>query len=80
MLDLTVVALSGGAGVEQALTAAAGAGHGVGFTSFRRALQEAELTRTAVWGPLGELGTRLGVSELTELAATASLAGTRVRG
>lgn len=53
MLDLTVVALSGGAGVEQALTASASAGHGVGFTAFRRALQQAEVTRSAAWGPLG---------------------------
>ncbi|WP_329562059.1 type II secretion system F family protein [Kitasatospora sp. NBC_01266] len=75
MLDLTVVALSGGAGVEQALTAAASAGHGVGFAAFRRALQKADLTRTAAWGPLGELGSQLGVTELGELAATAALAG-----
>ncbi|MCX4750573.1 type II secretion system F family protein [Kitasatospora sp. NBC_01287] len=75
LLELTVVALSGGAGVEQALTDAAGAGHGAAFTAFRRALREAELTRTAPWGPLGELGERLGVAELVELAATTSLAG-----
>ncbi|MGE7433997.1 type II secretion system F family protein [Kitasatospora sp. NPDC001175] len=75
LLDLTVVALSGGAGVEQALADAARAGQGEGFAAFRRALQQAEVTRSAPWGPLGELGSRLGVSELTELAATAALAG-----
>ncbi|MGF1425024.1 type II secretion system F family protein [Kitasatospora sp. LaBMicrA B282] len=74
-LDLTVVALSGGAGVEQALTAAAAAGHGPAFTAFRRALSQAELTRTPPWEPLGELGERLGVPELSELAATTALAG-----
>ncbi|WP_344437713.1 type II secretion system F family protein [Kitasatospora nipponensis] len=74
-LDLTVVALSGGAGVEQALTAAADAGHGPAFTAFRRALRQAEVTRTPPWAPLGELGERLAVAELSELAATTSLAG-----
>ncbi|WP_035851131.1 type II secretion system F family protein [Kitasatospora azatica] len=74
-LDLTVVALSGGAGVEQALTDAAGAGQGPAFTAFRRALGEAEVTRTPPWTPLGELGERLAVAELTELAATTALAG-----
>ncbi|MDH6580791.1 type II secretion system F family protein [Kitasatospora sp. MAP5-34] len=74
-LDLTVVALSGGAGVEQALTDAAGAGQGPAFTAFRRALGQAEVTRTPPWMPLGELGERLAVPELTELAATTALAG-----
>jgi Flp pilus assembly protein TadB len=74
-LDLTVVALSGGAGVEQALTAAATAGHGPAFTAFRHALSKAEVTRTPPWVPLGELGERLAVAELSELAATTALAG-----
>ncbi|WP_245985291.1 type II secretion system F family protein [Streptomyces tateyamensis] len=74
-LDLTVVALSGGAGVEQALTAAANAGHGAAFAAFRRALSQAEVTRTPPWTPLGELGERLAVPELSELAATTALAG-----
>jgi Flp pilus assembly protein TadB len=74
-LDLTVVALSGGAGVEQALTAAAAAGQGPAFTAFRHALSKAEVTRTPPWAPLGELGERLAVAELSELAATTALAG-----
>ncbi|GAA1119144.1 type II secretion system F family protein [Kitasatospora arboriphila] len=74
-LDLVVVALSGGAGVEQALADAASAGQGPAFTALRGALREAEVTRTAPWGPLGRLGERTGVAELPELAATVALAG-----
>ncbi|MEY9969291.1 tight adherence protein C [Streptacidiphilus sp. MAP12-16] len=74
-LDLTVVGLSGGSGIEQSLRSAAGAGQGPAFAAFRRALREAELTGTAPWGPLARLGEQLGVTELPELAATVALAG-----
>lgn len=74
-LDLTVVGLSGGSGIEQSLRSAAGAGQGPAFAAFRRALREAELTATAPWGPLARLGEQLGVTELPELAATVALAG-----
>jgi hypothetical protein len=36
----------------------------------------AKLTRTTPWSTLGQLGTELGVHQLSELAASVSLAGT----
>ncbi|WP_239406294.1 type II secretion system F family protein [Frankia sp. Cj3] len=75
-LDLTVIGLAGGAGVEQALDDAAAAGDGPMFTRLRRALDTARLTRIPPWEPLGRLGVALGVAELSEMAAAVSLAGT----
>lgn len=74
-LDLVVIALAGGAGVEGALAEGAAVGRGWAFAQLRRALDEARLTRTPPWGPLGRLGAELGVPELSELAATVALAG-----
>jgi Flp pilus assembly protein TadB len=74
-LDLVVISLAGGAGVEGALTEAAGIGSGWAFARLRRALEEARLTRTPPWGPLGHLGDELGIHELSELAASVALAG-----
>ena len=59
-LDLVVISLAGGAGVEGALSEAAAIGHGWAFARLRRALDESRLTRTAPWGPLGRLGEALG--------------------
>jgi Flp pilus assembly protein TadB len=75
-LDLTVIGLAGGGGVEQALADAADCGHGPTFTRLRRALDTARLTRTPPWQPLGELGRQIDLPELTETAATVTLAGT----
>jgi len=75
-LDLTVIALAGGAGVEGALTDAAGIGHGFAATQLRRALATARLRREPPWAALGRLGDDLGTQELVELAASVSLAGT----
>lgn len=75
-LDLVVIALAGGSGVDAALHDAAGVGHGWAFTQLRRALATARITRTSPWHTLRQLGTELDVPDLTELAATASLAGT----
>ena len=74
-LDLVVIALAGGAGVEGALAEAAGVGQGWAFAQLRRALEEARLTRSPPWGPLGRLGRELGIAELVELAAAVALAG-----
>ena len=74
-LDLVVIALAGGAGVEGALAEAAGVGQGWAFGQLRQALDEARLTRVAPWGPLGRLGEDLGVEDLCELAASVGLAG-----
>ncbi len=75
-LDLVVVALAGGGGVETALGDAAGVGAGWAFAYLRRALDQARLARETPWAALGRLGNELGVGELSELAASVSLAGT----
>jgi tight adherence protein C len=75
-LDLVVISLAGGAGVDSALTDAASAGRGWAFTHIRRALAAARLTRTTPWAALRQLGQSLTIPELTELAASISLAGT----
>ncbi|GAA2467497.1 type II secretion system F family protein [Streptomyces mauvecolor] len=74
-LNLTVIALAGGAGVHQALADAASSPHGWAAGQLRRALTASEVGRTNVWHELGQLGARTGVPELQELAATISLAG-----
>jgi tight adherence protein C len=75
LLNVTAICLSGGGGVEQSLRDAAAEGQGEAFAAFRRALREAELTRTPPWDRLRILGERLGVEELDELAASIALAG-----
>ncbi|MFC7305125.1 type II secretion system F family protein [Streptomyces monticola] len=74
-LNLTVIALSGGAGIHQALTDAAASPQGWAAAQLRRALTASDLRRRSVWLELGELGSRTGVTDLEELAATVSLAG-----
>lgn len=83
VLDLTVIALAGGAGVHQALTQAAAAPDGWAGGKLRHALNVAQLTRTSPWPHLGDLGRQLAVGDLTELAATLELAGSegaKIRG
>ncbi|WP_256789623.1 MULTISPECIES: type II secretion system F family protein [unclassified Frankia] len=75
-LSLIQVLLAGGAGVESALTDAAGIGRGWPFAALRRALRTARETRISPWEALGRLGNDLQVSELTELADAVALAGT----
>ncbi|GAB1512523.1 type II secretion system F family protein [Actinophytocola sp. KF-1] len=75
-LDLVVISLAGGAGVDSALTNAASAGHGWAFTYLRRALAAARLTRTTPAAALRQLGRDLDIPELAELAASVALAGT----
>ncbi len=75
-LDLTVITLAGGSGVEGALTDAASVGHGFTAAQLRRALATARLRREPPWATLGRLGEELGIGELAELAASMELAGT----
>lgn len=75
-LDLVVIALAGGGGVETALVDAAGIGQGWAFDQLRSALDQSRLARTSPWAALEHLGTELGVPELGELAASVGLAGT----
>lgn len=75
-LDLVVISLAGGAGVDSAVHDAAHVGHGWAFTQIQRALTTARLTRTTPWDNLRRLGRDLDIAELAELAASVSLAGT----
>lgn len=75
-LDLLVVSLAGGAGVESALEDAADIGSGWAFARLRHALAAARVRRETPWKALRELGEELGIAELVELAASVSLAGT----
>lgn len=74
-LDLTVITLAGGAGVESALTQAAATGQGYAFTQIRRALSHAQHLRQPIATSLGRLGEELGVPALTEVSASLALAG-----
>ncbi|MGH3681188.1 MAG: type II secretion system F family protein [Natronosporangium sp.] len=75
LLDLSMMGLAGGAGVEQALTDAAAVGDGWAHQQLRQALRTARTTRVPLWGTLADLGRAAGVSELTELASAVALAG-----
>ena len=74
-LDLVNVLLAGGAGTETALEAAAQAGDGWAFEQIRAALLRARTMRQSPWACFTELSTRIGVSELSEIAASVRLAG-----
>ncbi|MEW6475268.1 MAG: type II secretion system F family protein [Actinomycetota bacterium] len=75
-LDLAAVALSAGAGAEEALFEAADAAQGAGFTELRDALHRAQRSGETPWGALHRLGGELGLPELSDLAATMRLVGT----
>jgi tight adherence protein C len=75
-LDLVVISLAGGSGVESALRDAASVGRGWAFAQLRNALEVTALTGETPWAVLARLGEEVGVTELVELAATVSLAGT----
>jgi tight adherence protein C len=75
-LDLVVISLASGSGVDQALDDAAKVGSGPAYLELRYALTEARLARVAPWDILAALGHRVAVAELQQLAATVGLAGT----
>jgi tight adherence protein C len=75
-LDLVWITLAGGAGVDSALNDSVTIGRSWAFEQIRRALDTARLTRTTPWATLRQLGEELDVTELSELAASVSLAGT----
>ena len=74
-LDLVVIALAGGGGVETALADAASVGEGWAFDQLRQTFDQARIARETPWAALGRLGSELGVPELGELAASVGLAG-----
>ena len=75
-LDLVGLHLSGGSGMDQALTGSAAQGAAWGFVEIQRALRQAQLTNEPPWTALEKLGQDLGSTELEELAAWLFLAGT----
>ena len=74
-LDLVVIGLAGGAGVEAALTQASEVGRGWAFDRLRHALHVAPITRTTPWVVLADLAVTLKVPVLREVAAAVGLAG-----
>jgi tight adherence protein C len=75
-VDLVVLGLAGGVGIEGALQSAAGASSDWASVRIRRALALAQDSGEPSWSAIGRLGEHLGVPELMELAATIRLAGT----
>jgi Flp pilus assembly protein TadB len=75
VLDLVVISLAGGAGLEQALDDACADTNGWAAARLNQAVATARLLRVPPWRTLGQLGEQTGVVELQELAATMSLAG-----
>ena len=75
-LDLVVLSLAGGMGIESALLNAAQLGQS--NTSYRMwaALSSCRETGEPPWEALSRLGRELSIDELQELAAAAALAGT----
>jgi tight adherence protein C len=75
MLDLVVISLAGGAGVEQALRDATDDAEGWAQAALRQAVEAAHLRRRPPWQTLGELGDTAGMTALAELSAALSMAG-----
>lgn len=74
-LDVTAVLLAGGAGTETALHAAADLGSSWPQRRLRAALDRCRLTGQTPWQALAELGDRLEIDELSQLATSLQLAG-----
>ena len=77
MLDITVVALSGGAGVEQALHEATSPHLGAGWAlrTLQTQVVAAARAGTSSWHHFAELGAASGVTQLVDLAAAVALTG-----
>ena len=75
-LDLVVLCLAGGMGIEGALHSAAEIGDHPTQARLAVALEQARDDGTPPWQALASLGEQLGIGELRELAASVGLAGT----
>jgi len=75
-VDLVVLGLAGGVGVEGALYSASHASPDWALGRMARALSKARDAGQSPWLALGSLGEELEVAELVELSATLQLAGT----
>jgi tight adherence protein C len=74
-LDLVAMSLSGGRGAPQALPEAAALSDGWAFRLIGDALDVARLAGHSPWRGLGDLGERIGVPDLCELAGSLALVG-----
>ncbi len=74
-LDLTVISMAGGAGLEQAVSDAAAAGNGEAFDVLRGAVDRAALTREPIWTALAALGDRYDLADIVQTAGAMHLAG-----
>jgi tight adherence protein C len=74
-LDLVNVLLAGGAGLETALVASADAGDGPAFDHLRKSLSRARAFHRSPWEEFHDLGIRLGIDQLVEVAGSLQLAG-----
>jgi tight adherence protein C len=75
-VDLVVLGLAGGVGVEGALFAASQVSSDWAAKRIARTLVMARDRGVSPWFALGQLGEEIGVAELVELSATLQLAGT----
>jgi Flp pilus assembly protein TadB len=81
-LDLVSMNLAGGRGLPEALMSAAEVSDGWALRRLRDCLTDARLGGIPQWTALGDLGTELGVKELTDLGAALNLVaddGAKVR-
>lgn len=81
-LDLVSMNLAGGRGLPEALMSAAEVSDGWALRRLRDCLTDARLAGVPQWTALGDLGTELGVKELTDLGAALNLVaddGAKVR-
>jgi Flp pilus assembly protein TadB len=75
-VDLVVLSLAGGVGIEGALLAASQVSPDWAARRMGRVLLRARDSGESPWSALGRLGDELGVSELVELSSSLQLAGT----
>jgi tight adherence protein C len=75
-LDLVVLCLAGGMGVESALYAAAQVGQNDVSRRIARTLELARDSAASPWGALALLGEEMSLTELQEIAVAVGLAGT----
>jgi tight adherence protein C len=75
-LELVALAQAGGMGVESALQVSSLVSDDPCFVRLRGVLAQAQVSATTPWEGLAALGSRIGVRQLEELAATLELAGT----
>jgi tight adherence protein C len=75
-LNIVTLSLSGGQMIGGALSMAARSGDGWVYALLRRTLMEAEQRGTPPWEVMGRAAEERGLAELSEVAASARLAGT----